>query len=112
LAETYFIIDSEVKRNGSLALGSLLRQGAIEMVMLILEEQFVEREVVFLVFARYFLARGQSFKIMIKDLLKHKDSRDDKPPLFLSAEVPRLRHIAQKDGIPEGNVSPGKRHSL
>jgi hypothetical protein len=33
---------------------------------------------------------------MIKDLLKHKDSRDDKPPLVLSAEVPRLRHIEHK----------------
>jgi hypothetical protein len=92
LAETYFIIDSEVKRNGSLGLGSLLRQGAIETVMLILEEQFVEREVFFPVFARYFLAWGQSFKIMIEDLFKHKDSRDNKPPLVLSAEVPRLRH--------------------
>jgi hypothetical protein len=96
LAETYFIIDSEVKQNGSLALGSLRRQGAIETVMLMLEEQFVEREVVFPVFARYFLARGRSFEIIIKDLLKHKDSRDDKPPLVLSTEVPRLRHIAHK----------------
>jgi hypothetical protein len=64
--------------------------------MLILEEQFVECEVVFPFFARYFLARGRSFKIVIKYLLKHKDSRDDKPPLVLSAEVPRLRHIAHK----------------
>jgi hypothetical protein len=96
LAETYFIIDSEVKQNASLALGSLLQQGAIETVMFILEEQLVEREVVFPVFARYFLARGRSFKIMIEDLLKNKDSRDDKPHLVLSAEVPRLRHLAHK----------------
>jgi hypothetical protein len=92
-AETYFIIHSEVKINGSLALGSLLWRGAIETVMLILEEQFVKHGVIFPVFARYFLARGQSFEIMIEDLFKHKDSRDDKPPLVLSAEVPRLRHI-------------------
>jgi hypothetical protein len=58
LAETYFIIKSEEKQNGSLALGSLLQQGAIETVMLILEEQFVEQEVVFPIFARYFLTRG------------------------------------------------------
>jgi hypothetical protein len=96
LARMYVIVDSEVKRNGSLALGSLLRQGAIEMVMLVLEEQNVEREVVFPVFARYFLARGQSFEIMIEDLFKQKGSRDDKPPLVLSAEVPCLRHIAHK----------------
>jgi hypothetical protein len=33
---------------------------------------------------------------MIEDLFKHKGSRDDKPSLVLSAEVPRLRHIAHK----------------
>jgi hypothetical protein len=47
LAETYFIVDSEVKWNGSLALGSLLQPGTIETVMLVLEEQFVERKVFF-----------------------------------------------------------------
>jgi hypothetical protein len=52
LAETYIIIDSEVERKGSLELFSLLQQGAIEDVMLKLEEQFVESEVVFPVFAR------------------------------------------------------------
>jgi hypothetical protein len=52
--------------------------------------------VVFPFFARYFLARGRSFKIVIKYLLKHKDSRDDKPPLVLSAEVPHLRQITHK----------------
>jgi hypothetical protein len=64
--------------------------------MLKLEEQFVEREVGFLVFARYILARVRLFEIMIEDLLKHKDSRDDKPLLVLNAEVPRLRRIATK----------------
>jgi hypothetical protein len=57
LADTYIIVNSEVERKGSLELSSLLRQGAIEEVMLKLEEQFVEREVFFPVFARYFLAR-------------------------------------------------------
>jgi hypothetical protein len=33
---------------------------------------------------------------MIVDLFKHKGSRDNKPPLVLSAEVLRLRHIAHK----------------
>jgi hypothetical protein len=96
LAETYFIVDSVVKQNGSLTLGSLLRPGTIETVMLLLEEQFVEREVVFPGFARYFLARGQSFKIMIEDLFKHKGSQNNKPHLVLSAEVSRLRYIAHK----------------
>jgi hypothetical protein len=96
LAERYIIIDSEVERKGSLALGNLLQQGAIKEVMLKLEEQFVEREVVFPVFARYVLARERLFETMIEDLLKYKDSRDYKPPLVLSAEVPRLRRIAQK----------------
>jgi hypothetical protein len=96
LAETYFIVDSEVKWNGSLALGSLLQPGTIETVTLVLDEQFVERRVFFPVFARYFLARGQSFEIMIEELFKHKASPNDKPPLVLSAEVPRLRHIAHK----------------
>jgi hypothetical protein len=64
--------------------------------MLVLQEQFVERRVVFPVFARYFLARERSFEIMIEDLFKHKGSRDEKPPLVLSAEVPRLRYITQK----------------
>jgi hypothetical protein len=96
LAETYFIADSEVKRNGSLALGSLLLPETIEMVMLELEEQFVERKVFFPVFARYFLARGRLFEIIIEDLFKHKASQNNKPPLVLSPEVPRLRHIAHK----------------
>jgi hypothetical protein len=56
--------------------------------MLKLEEQLVEREVVFPVFARYFLARGRLFETMIENLLQHKDSRDYQPPLVFSAEVP------------------------
>jgi hypothetical protein len=33
---------------------------------------------------------------MIEDLFKHKAGQNNKPPLVLSADVPRLRHIAQK----------------
>jgi hypothetical protein len=42
LSETYVVIDSEVKRNGSLAMGSLLRPGIIKVVMSALDEQFVK----------------------------------------------------------------------
>jgi hypothetical protein len=46
---------------------------------------------------RYFLARGRSFKIMIEDLLKHRqDSQNERSPLILRAQVQRLRHIAHK----------------
>jgi hypothetical protein len=62
LAETYFTVDSEVKQNASLKLDSLLQPGTIETVTLLLHEQFVEREVFFLVFARYFLAMGDHSK--------------------------------------------------
>jgi hypothetical protein len=97
LSETNVVINSEVKRNGSLAMGSLLRPGIIKAVTLALDEQFVERTVFFPVFTRYFLAQGRLFEIMIEDLLKHKvASQKDKPPLVLSADVPRLRHIAHK----------------
>jgi hypothetical protein len=91
LAETYVIVESEVKRNSSLALGSLLQPRIIETVALVLHEQFLEREGFF-----PGLARRRSFKRMIEDLFKHKASQNDKPPLVLSPEVPRLRHIAHR----------------
>jgi hypothetical protein len=48
-------------------------------------------------FTRYFLARERSFQIMIEDLLKHREtSQNDKPPLVIKDDVPRLRHIANK----------------
>jgi hypothetical protein len=91
------IVNSEVTQNGSLAIGSLLRPGIIKAVTSALDEQFVERTVFFPVFTRYFLARGRSFEIMIEDLIKHRETtQNDKPPLVLSADVPRLRHIAHK----------------
>jgi hypothetical protein len=97
LADTYVIIDSEMKRNGSLAIGSLLQQGIIKVVTSALDEQFVEREVFFPIFTRYSLARERSFQIMIEDLLKQRvSSQNDKPPLVLSDDVLRLRHIAHK----------------
>jgi hypothetical protein len=53
--------------------------------------------VFFPVFTRYFLASGQSFEIMIADLLKHREaSQNKRPPVILRADVPRLRHIAHK----------------
>jgi hypothetical protein len=59
--------------------------------------QFVKRNVFFLMFTRYFLARERSFQIMIEDLLKHREtSQNNKPPLVLSDDVPHLRHIAHK----------------
>jgi hypothetical protein len=43
------------------------------------------------------LARERSFQIMIEDLLKHREtSQNDKDPLVLSADVPRLEHKANK----------------
>jgi hypothetical protein len=78
-----------------------------------LDEKFVEHTVFFMIYNRYFLALGRLFIIMIEDLLKHKEaSQSDKPPLVLSADVPRLRHIAQKDGIPKGHVPSLQRHGL
>jgi hypothetical protein len=64
LSETYVVINSEVKINGSLAMGSLLSPGIIEAVTSALYKQFVEGTVFFPVFTRYFLARGRSFEIM------------------------------------------------
>jgi hypothetical protein len=95
-AETYVLIDSEKDRNGSLEMGSLLQPGIIRAVTLALDEQFVAHTVLFLVFTRYFLARELSFQIMIKDLLKHRETNHEEPPLVLGADVPRLRHIANK----------------
>jgi hypothetical protein len=96
-SETYVIIEAEVKRNGSLAIGSLLPTGIIQTVTLALEEQVLERTVLFPVFTMYFLAHGRLFEIMITYLLKHREaSQNERPPLILRADVPRLRHIARK----------------
>jgi hypothetical protein len=67
-AETYVIIDSEVDQNGSLATESLLPPRIIKEVTSALDEQCVAHTVLFPVFTTYFLAREQSFQIMIKDL--------------------------------------------
>jgi hypothetical protein len=68
LWDTYVIINAKVKRKGSLETGSLLPQGIIQTVTLALEEHVVERTVFFPAFTRYFLARGQSFKIALWNL--------------------------------------------
>jgi hypothetical protein len=57
LSETYVVVDSELKINGSIGMGSLLRPGSIKAVTSALDEQFVERTVFFPVFTRYLLAR-------------------------------------------------------
>jgi hypothetical protein len=76
---------------------SLLQPGLIKAVTSTLDEQFVEGKVFFPMFTRYFLPREQSFQIMIEDLLKPREtSQNNKPPLVLSDDVPRLRHIAHK----------------
>jgi hypothetical protein len=53
--------------------------------------------VFFPAFTRYFLARGLLFKIMIAELLKHREASQNKgPPLILRPDIRRLRHIAHK----------------
>jgi hypothetical protein len=47
MSDTYVIVDPEVKRNGTFVPGSLLRPGVIQEVLLILEEDPVERTFVF-----------------------------------------------------------------
>jgi hypothetical protein len=47
LSDTYVILDAEASRNGSIALGSLLRPGAIQETTLILEEDPIQRLVFF-----------------------------------------------------------------
>jgi hypothetical protein len=62
-----------------------------------LDEQFVGQRVFFPTFTRYFLAREQSFKMMIEDLLKHRETgRNSDPMLVLKDDVPRWRNIANK----------------
>jgi hypothetical protein len=73
LLDMYAIIDSEVKRDGSVVLGSLLCLGAIQQVTQLLEAEPQERRVMFPVFMRYFLARRRAFENMIADLLKHRE---------------------------------------
>jgi hypothetical protein len=46
LGETYAIMDPEVKRNGSLSFGSLLRTGIIQAVTQALDEDVVEKKCV------------------------------------------------------------------
>jgi hypothetical protein len=97
LAETYVIVDPEVERNGSLAMESLLRPEITGAVTSALDKQFVGRRVFFPTFTRYFLAREQSFKMMIEDLLKQRETnRNGNPPLVLKYDVPRWRNIANK----------------
>jgi hypothetical protein len=43
------------------------------------------------------MARVRSFEIMIADLLKHREAnQNNRPPLILRDDIPRLRHIVHK----------------
>jgi hypothetical protein len=93
----YVIVDPEVGQNGSLAMESLLEQESAEAVTSVLDERFVERRVFFPTFTRYFLAKEQSFKRMIEDLLKPgKTGRNDNAPLVLKDDVLRWKNIANR----------------
>jgi hypothetical protein len=97
LTETYVIVDPEVEQNGSLEMESLLGPEIIGAVTSALDEQFGGQRVFFPMFTRYFLAREQSFKMMIEDLLKHREARrNGDPPLVLKDDVLRWRNIANK----------------
>jgi hypothetical protein len=66
LAKKYVIIDPKVEKNGSLAMESLLEQESAESVMSGQDGNFVEQRVFFPTFTRYFLAKEQSFKSLLK----------------------------------------------
>jgi hypothetical protein len=59
LSDTYVILDAEVKRNGKIALTSLLRPRTIQETTLVLEENPIEPTVFFPVFSSYFVAKGR-----------------------------------------------------
>jgi hypothetical protein len=84
LAERYVIVDPEVKQNGLLEIKDLLQPEIIGAVTSKLDERFEGRRVFFPRVTRYFLAKEQSFKMMIEDLLKHREAcRNGDPPLVL-----------------------------
>jgi hypothetical protein len=66
----YIIVDPKVEQNGSLTMDSLLVQKSTEAVTFVQNKNFVEQRVFFITFTRYFLAKEQSFKRMIDDLLR------------------------------------------
>jgi hypothetical protein len=97
LGETYAIIDPEVKSDGWLSFGSLLRLGIIKAVTQALDEDIIEKNVFFPVFTRYFQSKGKAFENMIADLLHHREeNQNGGAPLILRVDVPRLRQIANK----------------
>jgi hypothetical protein len=97
LGETYAIIDPEVKSDGWLSFGSLLRLGIIKAVTQALDEDVIEKNVFFPVFTRYFQSKGKAFENMIADLLHHREeNQNGGAPLILRVDVPRLRQIANK----------------
>jgi hypothetical protein len=85
LAKTYVIVDPEEEQNGSLTMGSILEPEITKAVMSVLDKGFVERRVFFSTFTRYFMAKERSFRIMMEDLLRHRETshNNDEPPLVL-----------------------------
>jgi hypothetical protein len=65
-------MDPEVKRDGLLSFGSLLHPGIIQAVTQALDEDVVEKNMIFPVFTRYFQSKGKAFENMIADLLHHR----------------------------------------
>jgi hypothetical protein len=97
LSDSYIIMDPEVKRNGTVVFGSLLRPGIIQNFSQTLDEEVVEKTVFFPVFTRYFLAKGKVFENMLTDLLRHRAANQNGgPPLILRDNVPKIRNIAYK----------------
>jgi hypothetical protein len=121
LSDTYVILDAEVKRNGSIALASLLRPGAIQENTLIMEEDPIERTVFFPVFSRYFVAKGRSFENMVADLIHHREANQNGgAPLIVREDVPKSRQITYKRmgflkasyRISKDSISPDEKHNI
>jgi hypothetical protein len=97
MSDTYTIVDVKVKKNGSLVLESLLRPRIIQDITATLAEEVTNITVFFPTFTRYFLAKGRFFKMMVADLLRHRESNLNRgAPLILRAHVPKLRDIANR----------------
>jgi hypothetical protein len=97
LSDTYVIIDLEVKRNGTVVLGSFLGPAAIRDIMLMLDKEPTQQTVFFPTFSRYFVARGKLYENMIADLIRHREANQNGgAPLIVRADVPKLGQIAHK----------------
>jgi hypothetical protein len=97
LAETYVLINSEVDQNGSLQQRVFCNQELLRRLRRHWMNSLWNVRCSFRSLLGTSWPGEQSFQIMIEDLLKHREtSQNNKPPLVLSADVPRLKHIAHK----------------